>query len=201
MKTTSTTQRIVEIADVRDGVIILKNKALRAILMVSSTNFALKSEEEQKTIIYAYQRFLNSLDFPVQIVVQSRKLNIDPYLQILEQKREEQTNELLKIQLSEYIEFIRGLTKISNIMSKGFYLVVPFAPIEAKRESFLEKFKSVVKPAKKVTFTEEAFSRYKEQLWQRIDYIINGLRAVGLKVAVLDTEAILELFYKLYNPE
>jgi len=194
-------QQIVDIADIRDNVIILKNKALRAILMVSSINFALKSKDEQKAVIYAFQQFLNSLDFPVQIFAQSRQLKIAKYLKILKEKEEAQENELLRLQTAEYSEFVKGLVGMANIMRKSFYIIVPFAAIEAKRESAVKKFVQAFKPAKKVIFTEEAFLRYKEQLWQRLDHVANGLASAGLKVEALDTENILELFYNLYNPE
>lgn len=194
------TQQILDIADIRDGVIILKNKALRAILMVSSINFALKSKDEQKAVIYAFQQFLNSLDFPIQIFAQSRRLDIETYLAMLKEKEEEQENELLRIQTAEYSEFIKGLVEMANIMKKSFYIIVPFAAIEAKREPLLKKAVKAFKPAGKVVFTEEAFLRYKEQLWQRVEHIANGLAGMGLKVQALNTENILELFYSLYNP-
>ena len=193
------TQQIIDIADVRDGVIILNNKALRAILMVSSINFALKSKDEQKAVIYAFQQFLNSLDFPMQIVVQSRRLGIETYLTMLKEKEEKQENELLKIQTAEYAEFVKGLIEMANIMKKTFYIIVPFAAIEAKREPLLQKTLGAFKPAKKVIFTEEAFLRYKEQLWQRVEHVANGLTGMGLKLQALNTENILELFYNLYN--
>jgi len=195
------TQKIIDIADVRDGVIILNNKALRAILMVSSINFALKSKDEQKAVIYAFQQFLNSLDFPMQIVVQSRRLGIETYLTMLKEKEEKQENELLKIQTAEYAEFVKGLIEMANIMKKTFYIIVPFAAIEAKREPLLQKTLKAFKPAKKVIFTEQAFFRYKEQLWQRVEHVANGLTGMGLKLQALDTENILELFFNLYNPE
>jgi len=194
------TQKLIDIADIRDGVIILKNKALRAVLMASSINFALKSKDEQKAVIYAFQQFLNSLDFPIQIFVQSRAMNIETYLTMLKEKEQGQENELLRIQTAEYSEFVKGLVEMANIMKKSFYIIVPFAAIEAKRESVLQKAKNVFRPAKKAVFTEEAFSRYKEQLWQRLDHIANGLTGMGLKVQALDTENILELFYSIYNP-
>lgn len=193
------TQKILDIADIRDGVIILKNKALRAILTISSINFALKSEEEQKALIYAYQRFLNSLDFPIQVIVQSRELDIETYLNMIKQKQEKQENELLRLQTAEYSEFVKGLIEMSNVMTKKFYIVVPFAAIEAKQESFIKKIIKTFKPAKKIDFTEKAFARYKEQLWQRLEYISDGLSGMGLRVQPLDTENILELFYNLYN--
>ena len=194
------THSFVDIADIKNGVIILKNKALRAVLEVSSINFELKSQDEQKAIIYSFQNFLNSLDFPVQMVVQSRKLNIKQYLSDLEALKATQDNELLNVQTTEYIEFVRGLVDMANIMTKSFYISVPFSSFEAKRDTFFRKFKTALKPPKKVKFTEKNFNRYREQLWQRVEHIAGGLSGMGLKVAPLSTEDLLELFYKLYNP-
>lgn len=195
------TETFVDITDIKNGVIILKNKALRAILNISSINFALKSEEEQKALIFAFQNFLNSLDFPVQIIAQSRRLDIKPYLEDLSEKRDKQDNELLSIQTTEYIEFIKGLIEMANIMKKSFYVIVPFSYIEAKRESGFDKFKNIIKPAPKVKFTQAAFDRYREQLWQRIEHVVSGLSGMGLTVEALNSKQILELFYGLYNPE
>lgn len=194
------TESFVDIADVKNGVIILKNKALRAVLIVSSINFELKSEDEQKAIIFAFQNFLNSLDFPIQILAQSRQLDIKSYLEDLGQKRDQQDNELLSIQTTEYIEFVKGLVELANIMKKNFYVIVPFSAIEAKRESLINKIKSALKPAPKIQFTASAFERYREQLWQRIEHAVSGLSSMGLKVEALNTQQILELFYGTYNP-
>lgn len=201
MSKTSTT-KIIDIADIRDGVIILKNKSLRSILSVSSINLDLKSKDEQKAVILAYQNFLNSLDFQIQITAQSRELDIEKYLKIIQEKEQTQENELLRIQTSEYQSFIKGLIEMTNIMKKNFYIIVPFSPVEAKREHFLQKMQNVFKSAKKQSsFTKQDFERYKEQLWQRSEYIADGLAGLGLRVEPLDTQNILELFYRLYNPE
>jgi KaiC/GvpD/RAD55 family RecA-like ATPase len=135
----SSTQRYVEVEEIRDGVLVLKTGALRAVLLVSSINFDLKSSEEQDAIISQYQNFLNSLDFPVQILVQSRRFNIDPYIELLKARESQQMNELLRFQMREYQGFIKNLTEISNIMSKFFYVVVPFSPVENSQGGFFQK--------------------------------------------------------------
>jgi len=98
-------QQFLEFDQIKNGIIILKDKTLRAVLMVSSLNFSLKSEEEQSAIIYQFQSFLNSLDFQCQIVVQSRKTNITGYFDGLKKLEKNQKNELLKLQTSEYRKF------------------------------------------------------------------------------------------------
>jgi len=198
----SSIQEKIEIDDIRDGVIFLKDGGIRAVLMASSVNFALKSVEEQDALIYHFREFLNSLDFPIQILIVSRKFNISGYLEILEQKQKEQENDLMRIQASEYIDFIRGLTELANIVTESFYIVIPFAQVEAKQLTPLEKitiatgFKRSSTSDRKKTFEE-----LKTQLWQRINYVLSGLEGFGLRATVFNNEELIELFYHLYNPE
>ena len=114
------TQDFVPIKEVRDGIVVLKSNGMRAVIMASSLNFALKSEDERNSIIYQFQNFLNSLDFPVQIFIQSRKLDIRPYIALLEERYKDQLNDLMKIQIKEYIAFIKNFTENSSIMTKSF---------------------------------------------------------------------------------
>ena len=193
-------QKYVDVEEIKDDVIILKNKALRAVLMVSSINFDLKSTEEQDAIIMQYQTFLNSLDFPMQVVISSRKLNIAPYLNILKERERSQDNELMKLQISEYMSFINNLTDVSQIMSKFFYIVVPFSPIESKEDGVFSKISNALNRKQKITENKEAFETYKNQLWQRVDQIEAGLSGIGVRVTSLKTEEIIELLYNFYNP-
>ncbi len=196
---TSTVQ-YVDIKTIRDGVVVLKNGTMRAVLLVSSINFDLKSSDEQIAIVGAYQNFLNSLDFPVQIVVSSRKLNIVPYTEMLKERAREQRNELLKIQIIEYREFIQNLTEVTNIMSKFFYLVIPFAPVEDESESMLGRISKAVHPSQNIVEHEELFETYKNQLWQRVDHVAAALGGTGLHFTALTTDELIELYYSMYNP-
>ena len=191
-----TTQDFLQIDQIREGIAILKNKSLRGILMVSSLNFALKSDEEQTAIIYQFQNFLNSLDFSCQILVQSRRLNITGYLEKLEKLEKEQEDELLKIQTTGYREFIESLVKAGTIMNKSFFVVVPFALLEAKKEETKKLFKAPKLPS----LTEEQFQRCKTQLQQRMEFIILGLRRCGLRAIPLTTPEIVELLWGLHHP-
>ena len=134
-------QEFVDISEIKDDIVVLKNGTLRAVLMVSSINFDLKATNEQEAIVAAYQAFLNSLDFPMQVLVSSRKLDIDPYLEMLSEKEKQQPNELLRFQIGEYKNFIKNLTGAANIMTKNFFIVIPFAFTEGKRENFLRSDK------------------------------------------------------------
>src|SRR5690242_14514060 len=122
------TQEFVPIQDVKNGIIILKDKSMRAICLASSVNFSLKSEDERQAVLFQFQDFLNSLDFPIEISIESRRLDIRPYIALLENQFKEQVNDLLKIQTREYIEFIKKFTESTNIMTKSFFVVVPYVP-------------------------------------------------------------------------
>ena len=194
------TQRYVDVEELRDGVLVLKTGALREVLLVSSINFDLKSSEEQDAIISQYQNFLNSLDFPIQIVVQSRRFNIDPYIELLRGKEAQQANELLRFQMKEYQSFIRNLTDVSNIMSKYFYVVVPFSPVENVETGFFGKMGDIFNQRKTVGLKNELFDTYRTQIMQRVEHIVAGLSPMGIRATALGTEELIELLYNSYNP-
>ncbi|OIO44401.1 MAG: hypothetical protein AUJ24_01550 [Parcubacteria group bacterium CG1_02_36_42] len=192
------TQQFLEIEQIREGVVVLRDKTLRGILMVSSLNFALKSEEEQNAIIYQFQEFLNSLDFSCQVLVQTRRLNITGYLDKLKELEEKQENDLLKIQTRGYREFIASMIKEGVIMTKTFYIIIPFYPSPLEGPKFGAKKTQDQKP---VSLTEEAFQRYKAQLWQRMEFLALGLRRCGLQAIPLITPELVELFWRFYHPK
>lgn len=196
----ASTQRYVDVEEIREGIIVLKSGALRSVLLVSSVNFDLKSSEEQDAIIAQYQNFLNSLDFPVQIVVQSRRFNIDPYLALLKNREAQQTNELLRFQIGEYRDFIKNLTEVSNIMSKFFYVVVPFSPVENEQAGFFQKITDIFNPKQTLGLKEEQFDTYRTQLLQRVEHVIAALSPTGIRATLLGTEEVIELLYNSYNP-
>lgn len=196
----SSTQRYVDVEEIRDGALVLKSGALRAVLLVSSINFDLKSSEEQDAIISQYQNFLNSLDFPVQVVIQSRRFNIDPYIELLREKEVQQPNELLRFQMKEYQSFIKNLTEISNIMSKFFYVVIPFSPVENTKSGFFGKIGDIFNPKKTVGLKEDIFDTYRTQLMQRVEHVTAGLSPMGIRATALGTEELIELLYNSYNP-
>jgi len=193
-----TSQEFLQIDKIREGIIILQNKAMRGILMVSSLNFALKSEEERKAIIYQFQNFLNSLDFSLQLLIQSRKLNITGYIEKLKDLEQSQENELLKVQTAEYRKFIENLVKGGTIMNKTFFVIVPYTVWEAEGMALTE---GVFKKPKIPILTEESFQRCKTQLWQRMQFVALGLRRCGLRAMPLTTPEIIELFWALYHPK
>ncbi|OGM89706.1 hypothetical protein A3J77_01780 [Candidatus Wolfebacteria bacterium RBG_13_41_7] len=194
------TQQFVEIKDIRGDAVVLKNGSLRRVLMVSGINFELKSEEEQSVIIYAYQNFLNALDFSVQIVIRSRKMNIESYLNKLEERHSSEQNELLKNQISEYSEFIRSFIESNAVMAKNFFVIVPYDPImiPGGGKKLLDIFGFGNK--NKNSAIEESFEQKMTQLNQRTDQVVNGLAQIGLRVVALAEEELMELFYNLYNP-
>ncbi|MDQ3014802.1 MAG: hypothetical protein M3Q73_02990 [bacterium] len=193
------TQAFVPIQEVRDGYVILKDGSLRALIMSSSLNFALKSADEQNAILFQFQDFLNSLDFSVQIFVQSRKLDIRPYIALLEEREKEQMNDLLKIQIQEYIGFIKNFTETTSIMTKTFFVVIPYTPAMLGKKNPLSMFS---KPSAELVKkqTDQTFEENRAQLEERVSVVEQGLVRCGVRVVRLGTEEIVELFYKLFNP-
>lgn len=188
-----------DIIDIKRGAVTLKDGSLRGVLAVSSINFELKSQQEQEAIIYGYQQFLNTLDFSTQILVSSKKFDIDPYLDSLERKKRITLNPMLKEQIIDYIEFIRELSKISNIMSTFFYVVVPFYPIEQKKQSLSEKIFSIVNHRKAIYQRRESFEICRKQLFLRMEQVRSSLVNLGLEIEALDTDDLIELFYNFFN--
>lgn len=193
----SATQQFVPIERVRDGIIVLKNGELRSILITSSLNLSLKSEDEQQAILLQFQNLLNSLDFPVQLFVQSRRLNIKPYLDLLESRQGEVTEDLLKIQIHEYIGFISKFAEETNIMTKHFFVVIPYIPslLSSSRGGMFS-----LGGGETGTQKEDSFDAARIQLEQRVATVMQGMQRFGLRAQKLGTEEVVELFYKLFNP-
>lgn len=200
-KITSSTQQHLDIAEFREDTVIMRDGTLRAVLLVASINFALKSEDEQNAIISAYVGFLNNIDFPLQIVIQSRELNIDNYLAFLRQKEKEQTNELLKMQTTEYLQYVSELISLGKIMNKRFYIVVPYNSLSDKQKGFFTKLLESLRPASLIKMKEEKFIRRRSELTRRTENVIGGLASMGVNAVPLDTQSLIELFYNIYNPE
>ena len=197
--TAKTTQQFVPIREVRDGIVILKDGGLRAVIAASSINLSLKSAEEQKAIISQFQAFLNSLDFSLQIAIQSRRYDVREYLMILEKKEKEQVEPLLRVQTKEYIEFVRNFVETHNIMTKNFYLVVPydFGAVNDEK-GFLQSFLPSMKGGDNKTVS--GFEENRSQLDQRIGVVEQGLASLGVRTSQLGTEEVVELFFKVFNP-
>ena len=201
-------QDFVPIKEIRDGVVILKDGTIRMLLMASSVNLALKSGDEQQAVLMQFQRFLNSLEFSTQIFIQSRRLDIRPYLTLLDERLKEEVNDLLKIQIKEYMGFVKTIAQSTNIMSKLFVIVVPYAPPKSVTASssssggvlsglFGKKKDEGTGPSQSAI---EAFEEARTQLEQRAGIIGQGLSRTGVRVVPLGTEELTELYYRLFNP-
>lgn len=194
-------QDFVPIKEIHDGVVVLKDGGLRAVILANSINLSLKSAEEQKAIIFQFQSFLNTLDFSTQISVQSRKLDIRPYLLTLEERMQALNEPLLKLQTKEYIDFIRKFTESVSIMTKSFFIVVPYSHVSLKEEGkmftnlFSKKNQTENLASKQIDFEEQ-----RSQLEQRVNVVQQGLASCGIKSAQLGTEEVVEMFYKVFNP-
>lgn len=192
-------QQFVPIKEIKDGIIVLKDGSLRAVLMASSINLGLKSDQEQEATLLQFQNFLNTIDFPTQIVVQSRRRNIRPYIAKLEARMKEQQEPLLKIQTREYVEFIRGFMEINDIMTKHFFVVVPYdaAPI-SNSNSLINRI--LPGGSKKQEEEIQEFEEKRVQLEQRVTITQEGLKRTGVRTLLLKTPQIVELFFKTFNP-
>lgn len=197
------TQEFVPIKNVHDdGIVVLKDGGMRAILLCSSMNFSLKSSDEKNAILFQFQDFLNSLDFSVEILIQSRKLDIRPYLALLEEQEKAQSQQLMKIQVREYIEFIKNFTEGTNIMTKHFFIVVPYTPAilnTAGATGFLSTVGLGSKPKMEKKDTT-SYDENRSQLEERMSVVEQGLVRTGVRVVRLGREEVIELFYKAFNP-
>ncbi len=194
-------QSYLDIAEIKEDLVVLRDGTLRAVLLVSSINFALKSEDEQNAIVQAYMQFLNSLDYPIQVVIQTRRLNIDDYLSKLKETELQQKNELLRNQIVDYRSYIRQLVDLADIMQKRFYIVIPYDPMQQVQKGIAEKVSAIFSPMVTIRLSAERFEKYKAALKLRCNNIISGLQGMSLTAIQLDTQSLIELYYTVYNPE
>jgi hypothetical protein len=204
-KPAGATQQFVPVKEIRNGTIILKDGGYRGVLICSSINFGLKSADEQHAITLGFQNFLKTLDFSIQIVINSRKMDLRPYLALLEEKAPEQKTELMRIQLHEYVEFVRSFTDQANIMTKSFYIIVPYSPHVSAVETlnFLKRLpggKAGENAAAKNASAETSFEEDRAQLEQRLSLVAGGLSGTGVRAVPLGTEEVIELLYRSFNP-
>lgn len=197
MPASNTTQDFVPIRDVKQNVVILKDGRMCSVLLASSINFALKSRNEQEAILAQFQAFLNTIDFSLQFYIQSRRLDIQPYLNKLIAREEHQDNDLMRIQLREYMGFIRTFTNEVDVMSKNFFIVVPYTPTEI---NFKSNLGSLFGGAKKLVIDNMKFQEQRTQLEQRTTLVQQGLNSIGVRSITLEDDALVELYYHIFNP-
>lgn len=193
----SATQDFVPVRDIRDNVVILKNGQMCMVLLASSINFALKSSTEQQAILNQFQSFLNTLDFSLQFYTQSRRLNIQPYLNLLLEREPTQDNDLMRIQIREYIEFIRTFTTEVDVMSKNFFIIIPYTPTQI---DFTSNIGAVFGKKKDLKIEESKFEENRLQLEQRASLVEQGLVRIGVRSIALKNEELVELYYHIFNP-
>jgi len=199
--TNSATQNFVPIRDIRDGVVIMKNGQMAMVLLATSINFALKSSDEQRAILRQFQAFLNTLDFSLQYYVQSRRLNIQPYLELLQSREPAQDNDLMKIQLREYMEFVRSFTAEADIMTKNFFIVIPYSPSGLDVTDGFSGGISKILKRKQEAMSTSKFEEEKTQLDQRVSVVEQGMARIGIRTVPLGNEELVELYYHIFNPD
>ncbi len=196
-------QRFVPISEIRNDTVILKKGGMRAVIQVEALNFNLKSETEQQGIIAGYEAFINTLSFPLQIVIRSTKVNIDPYIEQIREKANTQENELLQMQTESYALFIEKIVEVADIMQKRFLVIVTLDDAEEKK-SPLSKFFSwigVDDSASKINYRRKYFSEKSTKLKDRVNLVEAGLHNIGLLTRRIPTSELIELYYEIYNPK
>lgn len=198
-------QKYLDIAEIRDDLVILRDGTLRSVLLVSSINFALKSLDEQNAIVQAYMQFLNALEFPIQVLIQSRRMNIDNYMQQIAESEKTLNNDLLKRQIRDYRDFVLQLVKLGDIMQKRFYVVVPYNPLDKSgggtQRGFFQRLGDVLSPTIAGKLSEDKFQKMKFEMGLRVSQVIGGLSSMSLNAVQLDTQSLIELYYTVYNPQ
>jgi hypothetical protein len=195
------TEKYLDIAEIRDDMVLLKDGTVRAVLLVSSINFALKSAEEQEAIIQAYMTFLNSLEYPIQIVIQSRRMNIDGYMDRLKEQERSMENDLLRNQIKDYRSFVTELVELGQIMQKMFYVIVPYDPLTNKKKGFFTRLGEAISPAAAAKLNQKQLKDRIEQINRRVEITKGQLGSMGLNSARLNTQGLIELYYNVYNPD
>lgn len=197
-KATPASQEFVAVRDIKDGVVMLKSGQLCAVLLASSINFSLKSQDEQQAILVQFQNFLNTLDFSLQIYIQSRRMNIEPYLAVLKEREAKQDNDLMRVQLREYMEFVRTFTNEVEVMTKNFFIIVPYTPAPLNLSKNLGSLLS--KEGGGFSTSAPRFEEQRVQLDQRVSVIEQGLSQIGIRTIALGTDELVEFYYHIYNP-
>jgi hypothetical protein len=205
----NSTQNSLQIAEIRDGIVIMNDGSFRSVIMVKSINFDLMSAQEQEAVEFSYQGFLNSLYFPIQIFERSQKIDLQPYVDKLDKIRTEHDNMLLALLMDDYINYIDALSQQTNIMDKKFYVVIPFFPVIDTANKAVKQSKNFItgftdlfnKQEEHVTINEIDLENAKTELRNRVQAVLSGLLQCGIKGIPLDTQELIELYYDTYNPD
>jgi hypothetical protein len=204
----NSTQNSLQIAEIRDGIVIMNDGSFRSVVMVKSVNFDLMSPQEQEAVEYAYQGFLNSLYFPIQIFIRSQKIDLQPYIEKLDKIRTEHDNMLLALLMEDYIGYIDALSQQTNIMDKHFYIVIPYFPVAdvqkalTQSKNFFSGVASIFSSKEQhVTINEAVLENAKTELRNRVQSVLSGLLQASIQGLPLDTQELIELYYDTYNPD
>lgn len=204
----NSTQNALQVAEIRDGIVIMNDGSFRAVVMVKSINFDLMSGQEREAVEFSYQSFLNSLYFPVQIFIRSQKVDIRPYLEKLDKIRQEHDNMLLSLLMEDYLNYVDNLALQTNIMDKRFYVVIPFftktdvQQALTQSKNFFSGLKNLFSNQEHhVVINEQDLAKAKEELRNRVQAVLGGLQQCGVQGLPLDTQELIELFYSTYNPD
>lgn len=204
----NSTQNTLQIAEIRDGIVIMNDGSYRSVVMVKSINFDLMSPQEREAVEFSYQGFLNSLYFPIQIFIRSQKVDLQPYIEKLDKIRTEHDNMLLALLMEDYIGYIDALSQQTNIMDKRFYVVIPYSPVVDVQKALTQSknfFSGLTalfnSKEQKVVINEAELEAAKTELRNRVQSVLSGLLQSGIQGLPLDTQELIELYYDTYNPD
>lgn len=204
----NSTQNALQIAEIRDGIVIMNDGSFRSVVMVKSINFDLMSPQEREAVEYSYQGFLNSLYFPIQISLRSSRVDLRPYIERLDKIRSEHENMLLALLMEDYITYIDQLSLQTNIMDKRFYIVIPYFPVAdiqkaiTQSKNFFSGLASLFNSKEQhVVINESDLAKAKDELRNRVQAVLGGLQQCGIAGLPLDTQELIELYYDSYNPD
>lgn len=204
-KDQASTQNALLISEIRDGLVIMRDGSLRSVVMCQSINFDLMSGPEREAVEFSYQGFLNTLYFPIQVYIRTQRVDLSKYLEKLETSHANQENMLLGLLMEDYIAYVRYLLEAANVMAKQFYVVIPYFPPLNSQEGLsrgLKQFRNLFRPTSgPIVINEANYNRYKSELTQRVQVVLNSLNQMGVQAIPLDTQELIELYYTVYNPQ
>ena len=199
----SATQKYVAISEIRDNVVVLNDGSIRQVVKVKPVSIELRSQKEQDTVIYQFRSFLNALKFPIQITIQSRRVDLSRYIAKLQAIGADEQNELIKVQITDYIDFIERLSSEVNIMDRSYYVIVPHNKnlgVSTTKRTWMDKILGG-KKSKETVYSVEEFEELKVQLEEKTQIVTGRLETLGIQARPLESAELVELYYNVYNPE
>ena len=192
------TQDHLDIIDIKDDLVVLKNGKVSLVIETSSLNFDLLDSREQDSKIYTFASFLNAIKFPIQIQIKTQRTDVAKYLKLLDSYKKKVTSEAISKQVDIYQEFINNLTESTQILDKRFYTIIPSVNTPAVETNFLQ---TLFGKAPKITNVSRIVEKAKEELYPKRDAIIKQFANLGVVAKQLTNDELIKLYYSVYEPD